>query len=58
MHLNWNIQKKLENLTTYNTSSRIIPKLEEWCSCGQYEVMPTAKKCVCCQHCDYTVANL
>lgn len=50
--------KEPENLTTYNNSSRIIPTLEDWCSCGQCEVMPTAKKCMCCQHCDNTAGDL
>lgn len=36
----------------------IIPTLEEWCSCGQCDVMPTAEECMCCKQCDYTIENM
>lgn len=51
--------EELENLANDNNpSSPIIPTLEEWCSCGQCEVMPTVEECMCCKQCDYTVGNM
>lgn len=52
-------EDELENLATGNNpSSPIIPTLDEWCSCGHCEVMPTVEECVCCKQCDYTVGNM
>lgn len=50
--------KEQENLTTFNNLGWIIPTKEDWCSCGQCEVMSTAKKCMCCQHCGNTAGDL
>lgn len=51
--------EEVENLPANNKSlSPIIPTLEEWCSCRQFEVMPTAEECMCCKHCDYTIENM
>lgn len=51
--------EELENLANDNNpSSLIIPTLEEWCSCGQCEVMPNVEECMCCKQCDYTVGNM
>lgn len=41
-------EEELKNLPDANYSSPIIPTLEEWYSCGQCEVMPTAEECMCC----------
>lgn len=52
-------EEELENLATGNNpSSPIIPTLDEWCSCGHCEVMPTVEECVCCKQCDYTIGNM
>lgn len=51
--------EEVENLPVVNKLLRpIIPTLEEWCSCRQFEVMPTAEECMCCKHCDYTIENM